>query len=115
MAQWISACLFALSANIDNFPHRHCLRVVCASERRQPSHRMPYQSRYSGRNAAGRRAGTADPAGTANALGCMLLVLMGLWMLYREARAEWERRNSRLRTPVKRGWPAGKCRPLPPH
>ncbi len=40
---------------------------------------------YSGCNAAGRRAGTADPADTANALGCMLLVLMGLWMLYREA------------------------------
>ena len=65
MAQWISACLFALSANIDNFPIG-----------------IAYGLRGMRIGAGGNLLiACLTSLGTAAA---MLLVLMGLWMLYRE-------------------------------
>ena len=111
MAQWISACLFALSANIDNFPIGIAyglrgmrigaggnLLIACLTSLGTAAAML-----------LGGGLARLIPPDTANALGCMLLVLMGLWMLYRE------RRNSRLRTPVERGWACGKVPLLPPH
>ena len=87
MAQWISACLFALSANIDNFPIGIAyglrgmrigaggnLLIACLTSLGTAAAML-----------LGGGLARLIPPDTANALGCMLLVLMGLWMLYREA------------------------------
>ena len=87
MAQWISACLFALSANIDNFPIGIAyglrgmrigaggnLLIACLTGLGTAAAML-----------LGGGLARLIPPDTANALGCMLLVLMGLWMLYREA------------------------------
>ena len=102
MAQWISACLFALSANIDNFPIGIAyglrgmrigaggnLLIACLTSLGTAAAML-----------LGGGLARLIPPDTANALGC---------------RAEWERRNSRLRTPVERGWACGKVPLLPPH
>ena len=87
MAQWISACLFALSPNIDNFPIGIAyglrgmrigaggnLLIACLTSLGTAAAML-----------LGGGLARLIPPDTANALGCMLLVLMGLWMLYREA------------------------------
>ena len=87
MAQWISACLFALSANIDNFPIGIAyglrgmrigaggnLLIACLTSLGTAAAML-----------LGGGLARLIPPDTANALGCVLLVLMGLWMLYREA------------------------------
>ena len=111
MAQWISACLFALSANIDNFPIGIAyglrgmrigaggnLLIACLTSLGTAAAML-----------LGGGLARLIPPDTANALGCMLLVLTA------RRRAEWERRNSRLRTPMERGWACGKVPLLPPH
>ena len=110
MAQWISACLFALSANIDNFPIGIAyglrgmrigaggnLLIACLTSLGTAAAML-----------LGGGLARLIPPDTANALGCMLLVLMGLWMLYREAQGG-------MGAPVERGWACGKVPLLPPH
>ena len=122
MAQWISACLFALSANIDNFPIGIAyglrgmrigaggnLLIACLTSLGTAAAML-----------LGGGLARLIPPDTANALGCMLLVLMGLWMLYREAQGgigapEQPPADAGTRTPVERGWACGKVPLLPPH